>query len=411
MELAVLLATHPEILSAGKSVEAARQDVRESKSRFLPNIVLSGDGGYEYTDSPSRRISPGSPLSTGRSRMSLSVNENVFDGFRDTNRLKIAGLNVGIAESRREATVQRLLFQGAKAYLDVLRSSRQVELSRDDEVTIRQQLRLEDERVRRGSGIGVDVLLAKARLQVSKERRVAFEGQQRQALDRYNRLFGHLADPGKLREPVPPLDLIPETIVDATIVALKENPNLDSSARTVAVRGLEKAVAAADYYPRLDLVARGNREDNVDGIEGIRRDWSVLLEARWELYSGSRTQARETRAKIRHSSSKDDNAAAERQIEEDVRQSWNALASARERLELLENAVTIAGEVFDARDKLRRAGRGSTINVLDAQQEVNNARIGLTDARYDALTATYRLLAALGRLSPERLQLPEVGAE
>jgi len=84
---------------------------------------------------------------------------------------------------------------------------------------------------------------------------------------------------------------------------------------------------------------------------------------------------------------------------------WQSLLTARERLELLENAVNIASEVFVSRKKLREAGKETVINVLDAENEVNNAQINYTSAFYDERLAVYQLLLAMGRLDQKNLSL------
>jgi len=61
--------------------------------------------------------------------------------------------------------------------------------------------------------------------------------------------------------------------------------------------------------------------------------------------------------------------------------------------------------VFIARRKLRQAGKETVINVLDSENEVNNARINLTDASYDSSIAVYRVLQGMGRLDVNHLQL------
>ena len=72
---------------------------------------------------------------------------------------------------------------------------------------------------------------------------------------------------------------------------------------------------------------------------------------------------------------------------------------------LLENAVNIASEVAVSRRKLRAAGKETVINVLDAENEVNNAQINFTTASYDEKVSAYQLLLALGRLDPLSLNL------
>lgn len=67
--------------------------------------------------------------------------------------------------------------------------------------------------------------------------------------------------------------------------------------------------------------------------------------------------------------------------------------------------MNIAAEVFDARRKLRTSGRNTVINVLDAENEVYNARINLTIASADVLIATYAALQSVGRLDAPQLGL------
>lgn len=404
-ELKVLLATHPQLQAAQKAVTSADAAKDEAFSGFLPQVTVSGDYGYEHTDSPARRSSPGSPLSTTRNSATLTVTENLFDGFRDAANIKLADINHRIATSNLANVRQTLLFQGASAYLEVIRAGKLVQLAREDERTIQRQLNLENERVRKGSGIGVDVLLAKSRLQVSKERRVAFEGRLRQAMDTYLKLFGRIADPTKLIDPIPPLDMLPKNANEAIAAALKDNPRLESSAHGIDAAGQRKRAAKADLYPRIDLVTRANHENDVDGVDGQRRDYAVLLEARWDLFTGFRTQSRINQAGIAESISRDDLADVNRQIVEETRLAWDALSTTKERVSLLSNAVTIASEVFTAREKLRQAGKESVINVLDAQQEFNRARINFTEASYDARVAAYRVLLAMGRMSMKDLGL------
>ena len=83
------------------------------------------------------------------------------------------------------------------------------------------------------------------------------------------------------------------------------------------------------------------------------------------------------------------------------------LLTARERMGLLENAVNIAGEVFDSRQKLRDAGKETVINVLQAKNDLHDARLNYTAASYDAQLSIYQLLFAMGRLNNETLGLVE----
>jgi len=287
----------------------------------------------------------------------------------------------------------------------VLRTSQLLDMSRRNEQTIQRQLNLESERVQRGGGMAVDALFARSRLQLGKERRVAFEGQHNDAMSRYVQLYGKPASPATMADPLAPAAALPTTLEEALRIAESGNPNRIASSMQVDLADRRRTIAASDYYPRVDLVARNSVERNVDGIEGMRREFAAFVKVSWELFNGFQTRSAVSEAAQLHGAAQSNHGQTTRKVAEETRLAWNELAIARERVQLLENAVNIASEVFDARERLRRAGRETAINVLDAENEVYNARINYIQAAYDGRRAIYRLLQAMGQLTPGVLGL------
>ncbi len=404
-ELFSLLGSHPDILSAEKSLGSAREEVGKLRAEYMPRITIEGDTGYQVLDNPSRRATRDDPYQRGRHSATLTVTQNLFNGFSTTHGVRIAQLNNEVARLSLEGTRQNTLLEGIRAYIDVLRQVRLVELAISNEENIQEQLNLEDERVQRGAGIAVDVLQAKSRLQISKERRVSFEGALEDAISRYVRIFDHAPNLDMMTDPPAPIELIPPTLERATEVALAQNPAVANSTANVAVKREEKSRVRSEYLPTVDLVGTANIEKHVDNTIGVKRDYQVLLQASWDLFTGFTTRASETQAAYDYGASKDSQNLTSRRVLEQTRISWQALVTSRSRVELLENAVNIASEVFDARQKLREAGKETVINVLDAENEIFNARINFVQASYDEQLAIYQLLLAMGQLNPDLLGL------
>ena len=331
---------------------------------------------------------------------SLNIRQNLFDGFRTESQVRAARINREIAAISLEGTRQNTLFEGVRTYVDVLRQRRLVELARENERTIQRQLNLEDERVRRGSGVTVDVLQAKSRLQISKEKRVGYEGALANAVSRYDQVYGHVPDMTTMIDPAPPATVIPSALERAVEIALIENPALLGSAATVEMTRERRRQAAGTMYPSLDLIGNANFEQKNNTVDKIRRDYSLVLSASWDIFSGGSSMAQMERNGLDYHASMDNYDFISSKVIEQTRLAWQSLVTARERKELLGNAVNIASEVFDSRKKLRDAGKETVINVLDAENEVNNAQINYTTASYDERVAIYQLLLAMGRLMP-----------
>lgn len=140
--------------------------------------------------------------------------------------------------------------------------------------------------MQRGAGIGVDVLQAKSRLQIAKERRVAYEGALEDATARYIQVFNHPPDLTAMPEPAPAEGLLPRDLDEAMVVAEQENPAIDGSLATVEVASERRRLARAGHYPTLNVVGAATYEKNNDLVLGTRVDYSVVLQATWNLFNG-----------------------------------------------------------------------------------------------------------------------------
>lgn len=400
-ELQILVESHPQIQANRKTVAGTEEQIRQAFAGYLPKVNLIGDAGWEYVNNPTRRV-PGTEYDAyerGRETAGVVATQLLYDGGLTDANYDTAKLQKDRAVTELSSVSQNVLYEGITAYLNVLRQRDLIALSLQNEENIKTQLNLEDERVRRGSGIAVDVLQAKSRLQLAKERRVAVEGALKDAIARYQQVFGHKPDMSTMKLPEVPADAVPNSLEDVIDAALEANPALDSASIQTEIAAEQRDVVRSEYFPKFNLEVAGNYESDKNTVVGIRRDLTVLVKANWNLFNGFATEAGVARAAFEYAASKDNERYVRRKVEEQAKLAWQALDTARQRVALLENAVNIAAEVYEARKKLREAGKENVINVLDAENEVFNARINLTSAQYDARIAAYQVLLAMGQLS------------
>jgi adhesin transport system outer membrane protein len=402
-EINGLLDSHPQIQAAKKSVQSSSEAIRAARAGYLPQVRVTGDAGPNFLSSQDRESTYGKHFMREGDSAGISVSQRLYDGNLTNSAVDAAGYAKDVSEATLRVTRQNTILEGVNAYLDVLRQNALVGLSRENERRLQTQLNLEDERVQRGSGMAVDVLSAKHRLQIAKERRVAYEGAQQQSLDRYLQVYGHTPDVAAAVEPKPPLELVPTSLSEAVKAAESENPNVDVAQRTITLTGERTRTAEAGYYPTVDLVGKSDYSSHMDGAIGMRRSWSMLVQANWDLFSGFRTDAQVAQASYDHAASKDNASQANRKATESVRLAWSQLATAKERLSLLDNAVNLANEVWEARKKMREAGKATVIDVLDAESDVTNAQINYVVASYDLRVAAYQLIHDMGRLEVDNL--------
>jgi outer membrane protein, adhesin transport system len=393
-----LLNRHPLLEAAKEAVTAAEGGRSAAWRSFLVDVRLVGDYGREYISNPSTRAVEGGPETATRRQGGVVATQPLWDGLQRYTGLNLSRKQVELAKTNVITTRDGVLFEGATVFLEVLRQARLVQLAGENERRIQEQFQLEDERIQRGAGIAVDVLQAKARLQIARERRVAFEGALQEALVRYRQVFDVAPNVGVMIEPQTAPGLIPGTSDRVKEAAVSGNPVLKATGLQVDAARLRKQGAESSYYPKLDLVAAANWERDVDGAIGIRRDRSIMLVATWELTGALVGEARDRTAAAELRGARHTELQTRRKVEEEADLAWQSLDTARRRAKLLQNAVSIASEVLAARQELRNAGRETSLNVLDAESELYAARIGEVAAAFDARQAELRLLAVMGDL-------------
>jgi outer membrane protein, adhesin transport system len=397
-ELGELLRSHPQIQSKTNTVRSSESGIGVARSAYLPSVKMSTDGGPDYVNSTDRKNTQGKSWDRAGESASVTVTQHIFDGYATDSSVGAAKITRDVSEADLRTTRQNVLLEAATAYSTVLRATRLIELARDSVGKVQDQLNLEDERVEKGAGITSDVLAAKQRLQTAKEQRVRFEGDLQTAVAKYTQVFGHVPNIAALAEPPFPGEQISASLADALKLAEKENPSVETAAKNINLSEEKRAGANAGYYPTLDLVGKASYDDGKNAAAGQRKEWSVLLQANWEIFSGFKTDSQVAVASHDLAASKDNHLYALRKVQEAARTAWFKLNTARERMELLKNASILAEEVWKSTRLRHEAGKATIREVLDDEIRINDSRISYAQAYYDMISAGYEMLAAMGRM-------------
>lgn len=393
-----LVGDHPQIKAAKQALIAAQQNLQRENAPLLPQVSVTAAAGYEHTDSLATRQAGLANEQLFATNATLEVRQNLFNGFSTYAGRDSAKALIAASDNTLSAVSQNVVLEGVTAYLNVLRNRELVRLNKGNVLAIAEQLELEDERVERGSGITVDVLLAKSRLQIAKEQSLAFQGAMKDSLSTYQQVFGSSPTPDDMIAVAPTPDMLPPTKEDGARTLQEGNPIIQIAYAQADSAKHERRRALSTYYPSVDLVGSANIENNLAGVEDVRHDYSIKLELTWQLFDGLLTPANAAEAGARFQEAVQNGRDVTRKTIELMEISWHEMEVARERAELLRNAMNLAGEVLDNRIELRDAGKETAINVLDAENELYSACINFVNAFFDSQIAAFRVLNTLGQL-------------
>jgi len=421
-ELSHLVSTHPLLQASESTKEATRLNTEAVKASLMPTLKVTGSYGNEQISTQS--YLPDANFNLGYSgvgpqqysdldghKIGFSLESNLYAGGRDLARVTDAYLDIDLKDAEHRSLTQDVILEGITAYLQVARYLTLIELTKENENSTRNQLELERKRVEAGGGVEVDALQAKTRLQVVRERSVFYRQALRDVLANYEQVFGHAPNMNQLQS----LDIfepeMPMTLPEALATSVRMSPNMTAASIQTEKANESVNMARSAYMPQFDLVVSKSR-DNDKNMLAYRSDFFAGVRMTWEFNLGreslyQKDSAIQTSLAQRQRAENIRNKTAEA-----VRMSWNQVINGKERLELLADASSIAKQVMQDRKKLRDAGKETALSVLDAEVEYYGVLANRINALYDTRINSYRLLSAIGKLSPEiiglnsRLRLP-----
>lgn len=400
-------AGNPSLRGQRDEVRALDAEIGVQRARGLPNSAATFSIGREY-----ERFGG---LSDRHARFTEGIDLGIpiYSGGRVRAAIEAAKARRAAGEADLLALEGDIFTRAVTAYVDVIRDEAIEEANGEQTGIIERNLRASEARRREGDATDTDVMQSRARL-AGAEGQLAFaRARTIQSREDYRRITGGW--PGSLDRP-PPLPPLPEEPGEAVRIALAENASL--KALGLATRAAARDVRAeqGERLPEIALVAGANYNDylGTGGPLGAPRsegtDIRLGVTLRLPLYQGGGPAARVSRARAFESRSIEQETAAERQVIADVRSAFSAYRAARARIAAQMTAV-VANE--DAAKGVRageQVGLYDILDILNADQELLDARILLIGAHRDEYVAGFALLNAMGQADARSLGIADAPA-
>lgn len=407
--LAQAYTSNPDLAAQRAALRAVDEDVAAAVSGYRP--TLSGQASIDRADTGGA-----SEGATTAKSATASINQPVFRGFRTRNTVRAADSQVLAQRERLRTSEQDVLLAAVTAYMDVVRDEAVLRLNQNQVEVLQRQLEANRDRFEVGELTRTDVAQSEARLSIAISNRTAAEAALTASREAYRRVIGQL--PGSL-EDSPELPMLPPTADEAIAIATEESPVLLAARYAEQAQRYNVAVNKGAVLPSVNATAGVTWRDNGFSRGGIDNDFPGTVTGRSDrtttsvgatltvpLYQGGAEYAAVRRAQQVQSQRVLEIASAERQVTEAARNAWALLRTARSTIQSASEAVRANEIALEGVTQEQMVGSRTILDVLDAQQELLNARVSLVRAQRDQYVAAYTLLAAMGRLTAEDLGLP-----
>lgn len=295
---------------------------------------------------------------------------------------------------------QQVLLDAVTAYMQVWRDIQVVSVRESNVRVITQQLRAAEDRFEVGAATRTDVAQAEAQLAQARGALVTAQGNLMISRELFTIAVGRapngLAGPGAMPS-------LPATQAEAEAIARQSHPSILSLRHGVESDQLTLAAARSDYGPQISLNANTGF-DPAPSASG-EGSTSITLQLTQPLYQGGRLTSSERIALATLHATEAELNQATRQVLQGLGNAFAQIRIASASIETSRQQIRASRLAFEGVQEEASLGARTTLDVLDAEQTLLEARIGGIEAQASLYTASYRLLAAMGLLTVEHLGL------
>lgn len=393
---------NPTLLAQRAALRSTDEGLPEALSGWRPTVLVDANIGTQTVNSESTS-GVGSDRTLTPKRLTFSLEQPLYRGGRTIAGVKRAE-NLVLADRARLAEIeQNVLLDTVTAYMDVLRDSAVVDLAVNNEQRLRRQLEAARDRFEVGEVTRTDVAQAEARLSNAIADRISEQGNLTTSRATYLTVVG---TPPENLSPPPPLAGLPDGEYGARAIAGVEHPRMLQAAFTEQAARDDVRVATGVLLPEFKLTGSYSTVEDTSTLITNEDTATLRAELAIPLYQSGAEYARVRAAREIASQRRIEIEETRRSVLENVTLTWESLQTARAQIAAFTDAVRAAEIALEGVEQEALVGSRTTLDVLDAEQELFNAKVDLVRAKRDDAVASFALKAAIGGLTAKAIGLP-----
>lgn len=370
-------------------LRASDEDVAIALSQLRPQI--NANSTIAHSD-----VATGAG-GTLNATVSLSLDLLIYDSGSTELGVAAAKETVKAARQQLIGLEQQVLFNAVQAYLSVVGNARVLSLRQNNLRLITQELRAARDRFEVGEVTRTDVAQAEARLAEARSELAAAQGDLAVSQELYKANVGRA--PGRL-DGINAIPKLPGSVERAIKIGEQSAPTIRQAQFEISTNELNVQRTKANIRPRIGLSA------DIGHSRFSDNNSSVGLTMTMPIYQGGQLKALTRRATAQVHASRANLNQQVLIVRQNVADAWSQLAVSNAQLRSSERQIQAAQVAFNGVREEAKLGARTTLDVLDAEQSLFDARTNRVIFETQVYMAAYMLLAQMGQLTVEALDLP-----
>ena len=398
---------NPVLNAERENIQVSLEEVKISKSQFLPSVTLSGSKSQENTEKQTDSSGANSAFTDVNPKtQSIDIEQKLFQGFAGTASLKKSKIGLTLAQAKLLKTEQEILYQAIEAYTGLIFAEEKLKINQDNVNLLERQVETDQARLERGQITLSDLSQSESSLAGAQAKFLQAQNETVTAKLNYEKIIGPIADINSLDKESDLNFLLPASLNEAIEISKKDNPNLIISRLEYEQSEKDIIIARSDLSPSASLSFNSSKSDDVSSTIGERDKEILKATISWPIFNGGKNYASLNKSKNLKNRKKLllDNAL--KSNDTNVASAWSNFQVSKSLLNSVTSQVKAAEIANEGITVEYESGLGrSTLDVIQSNSILLNAKISLADSERNYLLSQFKLLQSVGYLNSKYLKL------
>ena len=398
---------NPELNAERENIKVSEEDLKISRSEFLPSITLSGSKSEEDTEKLTDRSGNNSAITdVNPETKTITIEQKLFQGFGGLADLQKNKIGLSLAKAELLKTEQEILYKAIEAYTGLILAEEKLNINKRNVNLLERQVETDQARLEKGKIKVADVAQSESSLAGANAKFIETKNEKVTAKLIYEKVIGSIGDANNLNKNLNINFKIPNSLNEAIQISKNNNPELIIAKLEYEQSEKDVVIARSDLSPSATISIESSKTDDLSSTYDERDKETIKATLSWPIFKGGKNTASLNRSKNLKNRQKllFDNAL--KTNDTDVASAWSNLVSSKSLLDSVRSQVQAAEIANEGITAEYESGLGrSTLDVIQSNTLLLDSKISLANSERNYLLSQFKLLQYLGLLTAEYLQI------
>ena len=398
---------NPELNAERENIEVSKEDMKISRSQFLPSVTLSGSKSQESTKKLTDRNGVNSAITDVNPKtQSIDIEQKIFQGYAGLAGMEKSKIGLDLANAKLLKKEQDILYKAAEAYSGLIFTGEKLRINQNNINLLERQVETDQARLERSQITLADLAQSESSLAGAQAKFIQAKNEAVTAKLFYEKIIGPINDLSSL-DKKSDLDFkIPIDLEAAIEISRTSNPNLVISKLEYEQSEKDVTIARSDLSPSATLSFNSSRSSDISSTNNERDKETLKATISWPIFKGGKNTASLNRSKNLKNRNRLLLDNAMKTNETNVASAWSRLQSSRSLLNSVKAQVKAAEIANEGITVEYESGLGrSTLDVIQSNSILLSSKISLADSERNYLLSQFKLLQSIGLLNNNYLKL------